>query len=55
MIRSMAEDIYREESGGEIYTVSEGLMDATTGITNTLRTSIPEVLFEPPEKLRITQ
>ena len=51
MIRSMAEDIYREESGGEIYTVSEGLMDATTGITNTLRTAIPEVLFEPPEKL----
>ena len=55
MIRSMASDIYREESGGEIFTVSELLMNATTGITNMLRTSIPEVLFEPAEQLRITQ
>ena len=55
MIRSMASDIYREESGGEIFTVSELLMKTTTGITNMLRTSIPEVLFEPAEQLRITQ
>ena len=55
MIRSMASDIYREESDGEIFTVSEGLMDAATGITNMLRTSIPEVLFPTPEKINIIE